>query len=344
MTKTVENGDSPSPPRLKTKDVRIRNNKIVEAKKTAAKRALKKAAATIKSAKRVNVGGRVVKPKPLMSVRTAAPPPRRPKSSVDKEKRKTRTASEAASGVKRGWRKLYVGDLRIDVTREEVEAEFDKIGVLNDVWLARNPPGFAFVDFQESRDAARAVRVLDGAHVLGTKIKVQFAKILPPKAAAMVALVRRRGKMHYGSMGSGSYRRDKGLTPGFEVRGRGRGVRGRRSMRYSPVDVMPDPWTARRSRSPYARRRGSPHHSPSPPPYRRGYAPPPLPPLPPMYDPFDPRFREMALMGGWSRGRSPPMLPPGPPLPPRFRSRSPSSPPRFGSRPGSRRYIITSYG
>ena len=342
MSKTTEDRETP-PPRLKPKELRARNNKIIEAKKTAAKRALKKATATIKSSKRVNVAGKITRPKPLMSVRTAAPPPRRPRSNADKDRRKTRNVSETGSGrTKRGWRKLYVGDLREDITQKELEEEFEKFGELFDVWLARNPPGFGFVDFKESSDATRAVRTLDGAYVLGSRIKVQFAKALNPRAAAMVALVRRRGKFLQGPASGGSYRRDKRVVPRFEVRGRGRGIRGRR-MRYSPVDVIPEPWSSRRSLSPYNRLRGSLHRSPSPPPFRRGYAPPPLPPLPPMYDPFDPRFREMALMGGWRRGRSPPMPPPGPPLP-RFRSRSPSPPPRFGSRSGSRRYSITSPG
>jgi RNA recognition motif-containing protein len=30
------------------------------------------------------------------------------------------------------------------------------------VWVARNPPGFAFVEFEDPRDAEDAVRGLDG--------------------------------------------------------------------------------------------------------------------------------------------------------------------------------------
>lgn len=339
MTKAVENGDSPPPrPKARTEggSTRIRSSKLVEAKRTAAKRALKKATATIKSAKRVTAGGRIVKPKPLMSVKTAAPPPRRAKVSQDKERRKTRTASEAASGVKRGWRKLYVGDLRVDITAAELQREFEQFGPLNDVWLARNPPGFGFVDYKESRDAARAVRVMDGAFVLGSKIKVEFAKILKPQEAAMVAQVRRRGKLAE-SPRAGSSRRAGRLS-----RGRGRLPRGGRN-RDAPATGFPAQWSPRRGGSPFSGRRRSPRRSPSPFSRRGGYAPPPLPPLPPMFDPYDPRFREMALMGAWSRGRSPPMMPPGPPLPPRYRSRSPS--PRYGGRAGSRRYSSsTSHG
>jgi len=33
------------------------------------------------------------------------------------------------------------------------------------VWVARNPPGFAFVEFEDPRDAEDAVRGLDGRYV-----------------------------------------------------------------------------------------------------------------------------------------------------------------------------------
>ena len=231
--------------------------------------------------------------------------------------RTPKVSSDAALGVKKGWRKLYVGDLRTDVTLAELRNEFERFGLLNDIWLARNPPGFGFVDFVESRDAARAVRVLDGAQVLGNVIKVEFAKKLNPRAAAMVAMVRRRNK-------------SRSTT-------RSEQPRGRRTRNRSPAAGRrtADHWSMRRSVSPYSRR--SPLTPPPPAPPPEFYPPPPLPPLPPM---FDPRFRELALRG-WSRGRSPP--PAFAALPPRYRSRTPS-PPRFGSRSRRRRYCLTTPG
>lgn len=34
------------------------------------------------------------------------------------------------------------------------------------IWIARNPPGFAFIDYEDFRDAEDAVRKLDGEFVM----------------------------------------------------------------------------------------------------------------------------------------------------------------------------------
>lgn len=44
----------------------------------------------------------------------------------------------------------------------EVEKEFSYYGKLQSVWIARRPPGFAYVEFEDSRDARDAVKDLDG--------------------------------------------------------------------------------------------------------------------------------------------------------------------------------------
>ena len=43
-----------------------------------------------------------------------------------------------------------------------LDAEFCKFGSLRSVWVARKPPGFAFIEFQDPRDAEDATRELDG--------------------------------------------------------------------------------------------------------------------------------------------------------------------------------------
>ena len=58
--------------------------------------------------------------------------------------------------------KVYVGNLPRDASEKELERAFNYYGALKSVWVARNPSGFAFVEFDDSRDADDAVRGLDG--------------------------------------------------------------------------------------------------------------------------------------------------------------------------------------
>ncbi|KAF7693539.1 hypothetical protein HF521_008855 [Silurus meridionalis] len=43
------------------------------------------------------------------------------------------------------------------------------------VWVARNPPGFAFVEFEDPRDATDAVRELDGRTLCGCRVRVELS-------------------------------------------------------------------------------------------------------------------------------------------------------------------------
>ncbi|KAG5401437.1 hypothetical protein IGI04_016044 [Brassica rapa subsp. trilocularis] len=58
--------------------------------------------------------------------------------------------------------RVYVGNLDPRVTERELEDEFRVYGVIKSVWVARRPPGYAFLDFEDSRDARDAIRDLDG--------------------------------------------------------------------------------------------------------------------------------------------------------------------------------------
>ena len=63
--------------------------------------------------------------------------------------------------------KVYIGNLGNNASKYELEDAFSKYGPLKNVWVARNPPGFAFVEFEDSRDAEDSVRGLDGTRVCG---------------------------------------------------------------------------------------------------------------------------------------------------------------------------------
>ncbi len=61
--------------------------------------------------------------------------------------------------------KVYIGNLHGNASKNELEDTFSKYGPLRNVWVARNPPGFAFIEFDDPRDAEDAVRGLDGTYV-----------------------------------------------------------------------------------------------------------------------------------------------------------------------------------
>ncbi|XP_037086321.1 RNA-binding protein 1-like isoform X3 [Pollicipes pollicipes] len=78
----------------------------------------------------------------------------------------------------RNWNlecKVYVGNLGNSAAKNELESAFSKYGNLRNVWIARNPPGFAFVEFEDPRDAEDAVRGLDGTRLCGERIRVEMS-------------------------------------------------------------------------------------------------------------------------------------------------------------------------
>lgn len=71
--------------------------------------------------------------------------------------------------------KVYIGDLPRDASEKEVERACGYYGALRSVWVARNPPGFAFVEFEDPRDADDCVRGLDGSSMCGGRIRVELS-------------------------------------------------------------------------------------------------------------------------------------------------------------------------
>ncbi|CAH2100351.1 unnamed protein product [Euphydryas editha] len=71
--------------------------------------------------------------------------------------------------------KVYVGNLGTNASKYEIEKVFSKYGSIRNVWVARNPPGFAFVEYEDPRDAEDSVRGLDGTRCCGTRIRVEMS-------------------------------------------------------------------------------------------------------------------------------------------------------------------------
>lgn len=72
--------------------------------------------------------------------------------------------------------RVYVGGLAESVKKEDLEGEFEKYGKLNSVWVAFNPPGFAFIEFNNLIDAETACDNLNGTDFRGSKLRVELAR------------------------------------------------------------------------------------------------------------------------------------------------------------------------
>ncbi|XP_077999322.1 serine/arginine-rich splicing factor 7-like isoform X1 [Glandiceps talaboti] len=82
-----------------------------------------------------------------------------------------------------GGYRIFVGDLGPRVGKYELEREFEYYGPLINVWVARNPPGFAFLVYKYKEDADRAARALDGRTVCGRRVRVEHARPMPPRGS-----------------------------------------------------------------------------------------------------------------------------------------------------------------
>uniref|UniRef100_A0A915ADU4 RRM domain-containing protein n=1 Tax=Parascaris univalens TaxID=6257 RepID=A0A915ADU4_PARUN len=75
----------------------------------------------------------------------------------------------------------------------QIEDAFNRFGRIRKVWVARRPPGFAFVEFEDSRDAEDSVKALDGTRICGVRARVELSH------------GRRRNGGGYGGGGGGGY-------------------------------------------------------------------------------------------------------------------------------------------
>ncbi|MCO5604018.1 hypothetical protein L7F22_058175 [Adiantum nelumboides] len=64
--------------------------------------------------------------------------------------------------------RVYVGNVEPRTSERELEDEFRGYGVLRSVWVARKPPGYAFVEFDDKRDALDAIQGLNAKRLPGS--------------------------------------------------------------------------------------------------------------------------------------------------------------------------------
>ncbi|KAH8053928.1 hypothetical protein JL721_10651 [Aureococcus anophagefferens] len=71
-------------------------------------------------------------------------------------------------------KKVYIGGCT-SATEEALSATFQHYGTIDRLWVAKSPPGFAFVWFGDERDAADAVAGLDGTEIGPDRVTVSYA-------------------------------------------------------------------------------------------------------------------------------------------------------------------------
>lgn len=67
------------------------------------------------------------------------------------------------------------GPFIYDLPQFQLQEAFERYGRIRKVWVARRPPGFAFIEFEDTRDAEDAVRGLDGSRICGVRAKVELS-------------------------------------------------------------------------------------------------------------------------------------------------------------------------
>ncbi|CAF0931457.1 unnamed protein product [Rotaria sp. Silwood1] len=85
-------------------------------------------------------------------------------------------AAKARNWNGEGGYRLHLSDLAIGVSRRQIEKLVRPYGPLNEVWVASNPPCFAFINFRHRADGERALKELDGKVVGGSRIGLSWAR------------------------------------------------------------------------------------------------------------------------------------------------------------------------
>ena len=59
--------------------------------------------------------------------------------------------------------------------KEDLRQAFEQFGTVTNVWIARNPPGFAFVTFSTPEEAEKAIREGNNMEIRDDRVSVELA-------------------------------------------------------------------------------------------------------------------------------------------------------------------------
>lgn len=111
--------------------------------------------------------------------------------------------------------RLFVGNIKDPVDKTDLQEIFEPYGKIVDIWVAFNPPGFAFVQFSDMESAQSAIEGTDGMEAFGGTLKVNLTNS-------------KRGES-----------RDDGYSRPFRARGRPDPIRPPRHHPYSQPARVP---------------------------------------------------------------------------------------------------------
>ena len=78
--------------------------------------------------------------------------------------RRRRSKERRENSRENGNCRVHIADLSDRVTQYDIEKIFMKFGKITEVWMAKNPPCFAFCVFENKYDAADAVNEMNNKY------------------------------------------------------------------------------------------------------------------------------------------------------------------------------------
>lgn len=108
--------------------------------------------------------------------------PSRSRSRSNLEKTNKRSRSKSRDRSKTDGTKLYIGNLAYRTEERDLEYNFKDFGKISDIFIPqdrefRRSKGFAFVTFENERDAEDAIRKMDQIEIDGRRIRVEKARV-----------------------------------------------------------------------------------------------------------------------------------------------------------------------